>query len=59
MPKAVCIEMLAIAGSDVIYNRGETYEDVPAAILKDHADHFSKVAKAASTKDASKASEDK
>ena len=58
MPKAVCIEMLAIAGSDVIYNRGETYE-VPAAILKEHGECFSKVAKAASTKDASKASEDK
>ena len=58
MPKAVCIEMLAVAGSDVIYNRGETYE-VPAAVLKEHADHFSKVAKVATTKDASKASEDK
>ena len=58
MPKAVCIEMLAIAGSDVIYNRGEIYE-VPAAILKEYGECFSKVAKASSNKNASKVDEDK
>jgi hypothetical protein len=58
MPKAECIEHLAVEGSDVIYYRGETY-DVPATVLKEYGDCFSKVAKASSTKDASKADEDK
>ena len=58
MPKVECLEYLAVAGSTVTFYKGETYE-VPAAILKDHAAYFSKVAKTSSTKDASKASEDK
>lgn len=57
MPEAECLEMLAVEGSKTTFYRGETY-NVPAAILKKYAAHFKSV-KATTTKDASRATEDK
>ena len=57
MPEAECLEYLAVAGSKTTFYRGETY-NVPAAILKKYGDHF-KSAKVTTTKDASRATEDK
>ena len=57
MPEAECLEMLAVEGSQPTFYRGETY-NVPAAILKKYAAHFKSV-KATTTKDASRATEDK
>ena len=58
MPEAECLEYLAVAGSKTTFYRGEPYPNVPAAILKKYAAHFKSV-KATTTKDASRATEDK
>ena len=55
MSKVECLEYLGVEGGETYY-RGEFY-DVPAKVLKDHGECFSKPT--ASKKDASKVSENK
>ena len=57
MPRVKCLEYTAVEGSKTTFYKDEIY-NVPAAILKKYAAHFKSV-KATTTKDASRATEDK